>query len=395
MRTSRVLSPSLALAVVSLVQTSTAIAGDDQFQELARKVVTVSANVKPGDVVMINGGKHDLALMESLAIEARKAGGMVTMTINTDRVARSFFTEVPEKYLDQQPKFFAEWLKQIDVYIGLPNFEDAKAVTADVPEARFVKGNKAGAVVQDMLNASHVRAVFIAYPTRADADANKLDFASYEKMHWDAVNADYALISEQGKTLQSRLKGAKTVHVTSPAGTDFTFSVGDRPVFVDDGIVTPEKAKSKLFITRTASLPGGQVFLAPIETSANGKIVVKKDQCRFAPLTDESLEFKNGKVVNYTAKEGADCAKQSLTAAPDADLFTYLSIGLNPALKVIEEGGDYRPDHGAGVVSVGTGYNNQLLGGKIKSPDGFGFTIVNATVEVDGKVVVKDGALTL
>jgi aminopeptidase len=144
---------------------------------------------------------------------------------------------------------------------------------------------------------------------------------------------------------------------------------------------------------RTASLPGGQVFLAPIETSANGKVMVRKDQCRLDPVTEESFEFRNGRITNYAAKEGADCAKQSINAAPDADLFGYFAIGLNPALKVIEDGGDFRPDHGAGVVTISTG-NNQLLGGKNKSTDGFGFQIINASVEVDGQTVVKDGRLT-
>jgi aminopeptidase len=393
MRTSRMLFRALIFAAASLASLCTAMAGDDQFNQLARKVVTVSANIKPGDVVMISGGKHTLPLMESLAIEARKAGGMVTILINTDRIARSFNVDVPEQYLDQQPRYFAEWLKHVDVYIGLPQIEDTKAVIASVPEARFVKGAKAGQVIQDTLNTLHIRAIFIGYPTRADADANKLDFASYEKMQWDAVNADYAQISDRAKTLQSRLRGAKAVHLTSPAGTDLTFSIGDRPIFVDDGIVTQEKAKSNLFMNRTASLPGGQVFVAPIETSANGKVMVRKDQCRSDPVTEESFEFRNGTITNYTAKEGADCAKQSINAAPGADQFSYFAIGLNPALKVIEDGGDFRPDHGAGVVTISTG-NNQLLGGNNHSPDGFGFPVINATVEVDGQTVVRDGRLT-
>jgi hypothetical protein len=71
------------------------------------------------------------------------------------------------------------------------------------------------------------------------------------------------------------------------------------------------------------------------------------------------------------------------------------SIGLNPAWKVHEENGaHYYPGAGLGVVFVSIG-DNELLGGKNKTQGtfGFGFPIIGATVEVDGKVVVKDGRL--
>ena len=184
--------------------------------------------------------------------------------------------------------------------------------------------------------------------------------------------------------------------MTSPSGTDFSFSLGDRPIFVDDGIMTDEKARSQNFVTRAVSLPGGQVFLAPIETSASGKVVVTQDQCDFKPLKQESLEFKDGQVKNYKAEIGGDCYAK--TIAPfdgPKDVFAFFQIGINPAAKVIENPGDYRPGYAAGLVTIAVG-DNQLLGGnnKVKGGGGFGFPIVNATVTIDGKTVVKDGKLT-
>jgi leucyl aminopeptidase (aminopeptidase T) len=126
------------------------------FEELAKRIVTTSANVKPGDVVMISGGKYNLALMEDLAIEANKVGGMTTMTISTDKVDRSF-----------------------------------KAVIAGVPEARFAKAAKASQVITDaLMNGPRLRYVFIGYPTKEDAASDHMDFDTYSAMHWNAVNAD-------------------------------------------------------------------------------------------------------------------------------------------------------------------------------------------------------------
>ena len=93
----------------------------------------------------------------------------------------------------------------------------------------------------------------------------QMDFASFEEMHWVAVNADYVAISEKGNEIQAMLKGVKKVRVTSPAGTDLTFSVVNRLIFIDDGIVTKEEAGGDLLLNRFALLPGGSVFVAPME----------------------------------------------------------------------------------------------------------------------------------
>ena len=365
------------------------------YEELARRIVSTSANIKAGDAVVVSGGKHTIPLMEAVAIEAQKAGGMVTMFLNSDRVIRSRNADVPEQYLEQEPRYFAEWLKHVDVYIGLPNVDDPRAMIAGVAQARLAKVTKAGLVVNNMLNDAKLRGVFIGYPTKQLAELNQVDFSTYEKMHWDALNADYKMISQKGNALKLLLQGAKAVKVASPSGTNLTFAVGDRPVIIDDGIVTLEDTQSKLINVRFASLPGGDISVAPIEISANGKVVVPASRCRNAPFTGVSFEFKNGKLLNFKADKGADCFDEVMAAYTGSkDMFGSFSIGLNPARKVMENPGDYRPGDAAGMVWIGTGYN-QLDGGNNQDPGGFGFPITKATVTVDGKVVVKDGQLVL
>ena len=223
-------------------------------------------------------GKHNIAVMEELAIQAAKAGGLVTMFLNSDRFERARYTQVPEKYLEQPQTFFAEWVKHMNVYIGLPGVEDYKAVFGNVAPERSAKASKAGQVVADALNASGVRLLSLGYPSASDAAVCQLDFATYQKAFWDEMGADYARMSANGNKLKQMLQEGKIVHVTSPSGTDFTFELGNRPIFVDDGIMTPEKARSQWVLTRFVSLPGGSVFLAPMETSANGKVAVPRDQ---------------------------------------------------------------------------------------------------------------------
>lgn len=75
-------------------------------------------------------------------------------------------------------------------------------------------------------------------------------------------------------------------------------------------------------------------------------------------------------------------------------MFGYFSIGLNPALKVIEDNGDYRPSNAEGMVYIGIG-SNKIFGGNNDTQGSYNFPIVNAIIEIDGKVVIKNGKLIL
>ena len=133
--------------------------------------------------------------------------------------------------------------------------------------------------------------------------------------------------------------------------------------------------------------------MAPVETSANGMVIVPKSLCRYEALTGISFKFKNGIIQDFKAKKGQTCYEEVMAPySGPRDRFGYFGIGLNPALKVIDEEGEYRPDAAAGMVWIGTG-NNKLLGGNNMEPGGFYFPLVKATVLVDGKVLVDNGNL--
>jgi len=134
--------PPVALTVVlsithGFITTPPATAQERNIDRLARRIVTTSVGIKPGEVVVITGGKHTIPLMEALAIEAQKAGGMAAILLSSDKVVRSLNVDVPEQFLTQEPRYFAEWLKRADVFITLPTASDIKALDAGVPATRL------------------------------------------------------------------------------------------------------------------------------------------------------------------------------------------------------------------------------------------------------------------
>jgi aminopeptidase len=358
---------------------------------LAKKVVE-NAGIQPGEVVVISGGQHTLALMEAIAIESNMSGGLTTMFLNTDKVEKSFFTDMPEQYLSQDGAYWGEWVKHMDVFIGLPAIENGKDVYKDVPQERFAKITAANQKRFDVYNNSKVRVYSVSFPTPQNAQTVKLDFATYEKIMWDAMNEDYKKIAAQGEKLKKLLESSKTIKVTSTDGTNITFSVTGRPVLVRDGVTTKADAAQKALNLRSAGIPDGRVTVTAMENSANGKVVVAKDLCDWEQITNVNFEIKKGKVQNMNAASGKPCIDKILAArSGDKDMFGGLTIGLNPALKPVE---DFIPFNGAGVVHLLIG-ENRLSGGKNSSTFSWNWPILNATVEIDGKVVVKDGKVVL
>ncbi len=393
----RALRFALSITPVS-VALSAAAAQQGNVDRLAHRIVTTSVAVRPGEVVVITGGKHTIPLMEALAIETQKAGGMAAILLSSDKVVRSLNVDVPEQFLTQEPRYFAEWLKRADVFITLPTASDIKALDAGVPATRLAKVNEAGQFLPPLLDDMKFRELDISYPTRERGASWGIEGQTYVTMMWNAIGADYQRIAQQGDALREMLQGAKSVHVTAPSGTDVTFAVEGRPAFVDEGVITAEKAKGKKFLARDVGLPGGTVFMAPLETSANGRVVVPRVQCRFLTMTGVSFEFKDGKLENLKATKGLNCLNELMSASGGpTNVIGGFSIGLNPGLKVHEEGNAayYGGGSAAGVVYVSIGDNQLLGGGNITSGNfGFGFPIRDATVAIDGKTVVERGKLS-
>src|SRR5438094_8209162 len=137
----RALRFALSITPVS-VALSAAAAQQGNVDRLAHRIVTTSVAVRPGEVVVITGGKHTIPLMEALAIETQKAGGMAALLLSSDKVVRSLNVDVREQFLTQEQRYLAEGLKQTEVLTTLQTASDIKAVAAGVHATLLKKLNE-------------------------------------------------------------------------------------------------------------------------------------------------------------------------------------------------------------------------------------------------------------
>jgi 2,5-dihydroxypyridine 5,6-dioxygenase len=196
---------------------------------------------------------------------------------------------------------------------------------------------------------------------------------------------------------------AKRVQVTSEAGTDLTYSVGDYPVMSQYGY---------------ADLPGrfdhwggGHVHTFPNEGSANGTVILKPGDiailpyCRFI-IDPVRLEIRDGFITSIKGGLDADLLRSWLDDCRESEVdrdpyaISHLGWGLNPqalwywmALK-----GDTPERQRAatrafpGNFLFSTGPNTEG-GGTRRTKGHYDAPMRDCTIALDGKVIIEKGRI--
>lgn len=368
----------------------TAFAGD--HRSVAEKVVGQSAGVKEGDLVLVYGSDEDLPLLEDIAVEVRKRGGDPLVTVETSRLNRRMYDEVPAKYDSQTPEMNLKLAGMVDVIIGTEAGEGR--TMKGVPPERIAARGKAAAPVGALSRKRGVRTVILGnglYPSAESAERLNISRDDLAGMMYGGVDADYAEIQATGDQVRKVLAGGKELRITNPNGTDLRVGIAGRPITVSDGIISAEDRK-KGGTAISVWLPAGEVFLTPVPGTAVGTVISDQDVFQGQPIEGLRLEFKNGKLVSMTAKSGLDPLKAFYDAAgPGKDLLGVIDIGINSGVKV-PQGSPIHVWSQAGTVTVTVG-NNAWAGGDNAVNFGVPGYSSRSTVAVDGKVIVQDGKL--
>lgn len=385
-----------ATATPAATAAPAAKAASTDLEQLAQRVVTQSAAVKEGEVVLINGRMEDAELLEDLAVNVRKVGGFPLVEYGSDRLDKRLFFDVPDKYDTQANTLGSKLADMVDVVISVGNNSTENLLEGADPKRLAARGKAGEAVVQKFLR--KVRNVEIGnnlYPTSWRAERYGLAQDELARMFWNGVNLDYSELQARGAQVKSAIAAGNEVHITHPNGTDLKFSIKGRPVLVSDGVVSAEDMKAGA-AAAAAYLPAGEVYTTPVAGSAEGKVVNTRTYYRGKEVNNLTLTVSGGKVTAMTG-EGPGYAglKAEYDAVDDArkDQLSFLDLGINPnvTLPATSKVGTWVP---AGSVTVGTGIN-VWAGGDNSVPFGLVLFLPGSTVTLDGKPIVENGALKL
>jgi 2,5-dihydroxypyridine 5,6-dioxygenase len=185
------------------------------------------------------------------------------------------------------------------------------------------------------------------------------------------------------------LTHANSVHFTTRAGTDLSFSIKGR------------KGNSHCCIVTSAgftALPNIEANISPVEGTANGVIVGDGSIPYFniGVLTEPVIfKVRGGFVYEITGGIQAKAVSDLMAAQNDKYVYNIaqFAMGLNPLCKELT--GVMLNDEGVlGTAHIGIGTSSNL-GGKTKAATHFDVIIRDATVDFDGKPIMENGQLKI
>jgi leucyl aminopeptidase (aminopeptidase T) len=200
------------------------------------------------------------------------------------------------------------------------------------------------------------------------------------------MDADYDKVREDSEKLAKLITDAREVVVKTSDSTDIKFSLASRSGRVESGIFSDRGA--------WGNLPAGEAYIAPIEGTAEGTIVVEKG---WHPRLTESMRliFTGGAVAEVSGggTVGAEL-RELLRLGVDQEPYrsrrnlAEFGIGTNPNAR--------RPDNVLeaekikGTVHLAIG-DNSHMGGQVSADLHQDFIVPKPDVFVDGKLIMKSG----
>lgn len=311
----------------------------------ARRIVTVCTAVQPGETVVIVSDTSRPASIRAALAEAVREVGAEPIEIVTSPVASGA--------------------------------EPPRVVAAAIAAADVILAPTSGALY-------HTAALRSA----TDGGARFLAMTAYTEdvMRRGGIFADFPALAPLAIRLAERLSAANEAHVTSPGGTDLRVRLDGRSAVPITGSATRPGERS--------ACPDIEAFIAPLETSADGMVVVDASASIAGVLASPlRIEIRGGRAV---AIDGASAATiwDALHAADHPDAFTLaeLAFGLNPEGiirgVIVEDEGVAKTGH----VALGS---NVFFGGTSTPPIHLDFVYHLPTLTLDGEAVIRDGDLVI
>ncbi len=208
-----------------------------------------------------------------------------------------------------------------------------------------------------------------------------------EMMCSGGMTADYNEVARLSDAVTAALVGKREIVLESAAGTRLRLGKAGRE---------PAQPPDNGLYRRPGdwgNLPAGEAYLAPLETEADGVLVVDGSLAQIGiPDQPVRLEFQAGRLVRIEGGQAADRLRSLLAGLNDPSAYVVgeFGIGTNPASRFVGITLEDEKILGTAHVAIG---RNTGFGGTNMAPIHLDFVITQPTVRADGQVIMERGKL--
>jgi len=198
------------------------------------------------------------------------------------------------------------------------------------------------------------------------------------------MRVDWKEMERKTRRIARRINKYEDIEISTPNGTFIKFSKRGREAKADTGILTRKGSVS--------NLPAGEVYLAPVEGTASGRLVLEWAPTRRLkkPII---LDIEKGMVKRISGDdEYTDVLKGKLAERPENGNIAEFGIGTND--KASRPDNILESEKILGTVHIALG-DNSSFGGRVRTPFHQDFIFFRPTVILISKhrrtILIKDG----
>ena len=231
-------------------------------------------------------------------------------------------------------------------------------------EEKVKAGALASQKIREIIDRKKVRWCYFGWPIKRKRSQMFVPFPTYKKIFISSIKATFSRkVRELCEYYRKALENVDKIKIEAEDGTNLSFSIKGRPILVADGIISEDDLKKG---DVGLNIPDGEVFVAPLENSANGYI--KFDWVcihGFGLVRDLEVEFKKGKIVWFDSPQKKIFKKFLDTNTGEKDRIAEFGIGTNPSAKFVGE--TIIDEKILGSIHIAVGSNTGAYHGKNKA----------------------------
>ncbi len=296
--------------------------------------------------------------------ECWKIGAHTLILSDEAKRDRLYYQLKPEAALKKLSPFGLAIAKNVDVTMFIGEDDDPNWAFGLSNKIKLTAPNREK--LRDILDRRKVRWAYFGWPIPGAAKGYGCSVKQFRDIFFESIRQTFKPeLVRLCKVYERSLKGRDTVRIVHEDGTDLSFRIKGRPVLIDDGVISDVDMMNE---DVGVNIPAGEVFLAPLEYSANGRIFFDNVSTHgFGKLKGLELNFKNGKVVKYRAEKGTENFTKFLKAnTGEKDRIAEFGIGTNKGARYT--GGSIIIDEKIkGTIHIAIGSNRGAYHGKNKA----------------------------
>ncbi len=365
---------------------------DSRISKFAKVLVNYSVDIKKGELFLIEGTTISEPLMKEVYKEAILLGAnplIYTALEGIDEIMLKIGSDEQISFVNPIKKTLMD---NVNASLSIWGSSNTKSLI-NVDPAKISLRSKANhklfeQMLQKMGN-KELKWCGTQFPTHSAAMDANMSLMEYEEFLFEACHlnsddpvAEWKKVHDIQQRFVDILDTKKHLEFKSK-DTQLTMDVAERKWINCDG---------------KENFPDGEIFTSPIENTVNGQIRFTYPAIHMGnEVEDIVLTFKDGKVVNATAKKGEEFLKKMLATDEGASMVGEIAVGTNYNIKKFTKNILFDEKLG-GTIHLAVGASLPEAGGLNQSSIHWDMICDmkdGGEIYADGELIYKDGKFVI